>query len=96
MEAILVHRDLVLLESVIKHGPIGLVRLSQKTNIPQHKVRYSLRMLQQDGLVEPSSGGAIATDKLRTILPHIKTELLDCIDMIKKTNKLIDGMLHKK
>ena len=95
MEAILVQRDIILLHAVIADGPIGLVRLSQKTGIPQHKVRYSLRMLQQDGLIEPSSEGAKATEKLQMLLPHVRAELKDCIDMIDKTNKMIDKMFLK-
>ncbi len=92
MEAILVQRDIALLQAVVEQGPIGLVRLSQKTGIPQHKVRYSLRMLQQDGLIEPSSEGAKATVKLLSLLPRIKTELADCVDVIKKTSKMIEKM----
>ena len=60
-EAELLQRDLTLLLAVVQHGPIGLVRLSRKTGLPQHKVRYSLRILQQDGLIEPTPEGAIAT-----------------------------------
>jgi len=90
MEAQLLHRDIALLSTVIQNEPIGLVRLSQKTGLPQHKVRYSLRMLQQDGLIAPSPEGAVSTEKLHSILPRIKREVEDCIQLLDKTNNIID------
>jgi predicted transcriptional regulator len=52
-------RDLQVLAAVIEHQPIGIVRLSKETGIPEHKVRYSLRMLENDELVEATQQGAV-------------------------------------
>ncbi|MEF8790013.1 MAG: hypothetical protein V5A61_07800 [Haloarculaceae archaeon] len=52
-------RDLRVLAAVIEHHPIGIVRLSEETGIPEHKVRYSLRMLENDDLVEATQQGAV-------------------------------------
>ncbi|WP_209309551.1 winged helix-turn-helix transcriptional regulator [Haloarcula amylovorans] len=57
-------RDLTILEAVIDNGPIGIVRLSKETGIPEHKVRYSLRMLEDDELVDPTPQGAIPADDI--------------------------------
>ncbi|WP_135364202.1 winged helix-turn-helix transcriptional regulator [Halosimplex halophilum] len=57
-------RDLRILEAVIESGPIGIVRLAEETDVPEHKVRYSLRMLEDDGLIEPTPNGAIPADGL--------------------------------
>ena len=57
-------RDLTILGAVIDSGPIGIVRLAEETGIPEHKVRYSLRMLEDDGLVEPTPQGAIPADDI--------------------------------
>jgi predicted transcriptional regulator len=57
-------RDLRILEAVIESGPIGIVRLSEETDVPEHKVRYSLRMLEDDELIEPTPNGAIPADGL--------------------------------
>lgn len=57
-------RDLKILEAVIEHGPIGIVRLAEETDVPEHKVRYSLRMLENDELVEPTPQGAIPADDI--------------------------------
>lgn len=52
-------RDLRILRTVIGEAPIGIVRLAEVTDLPEHKVRYSLRMLENDGLVEPTPEGAV-------------------------------------
>jgi len=57
-------RDLTILGAVIDSGPIGIVRIAEETGIPEHKVRYSLRMLEDDGLVEPTPQGAIPADDI--------------------------------
>jgi predicted transcriptional regulator len=57
-------RDLVILEAVIENGPIGIVRLAEETGVPKHKVRYSLRMLEDDELVEPTPQGAVPADDI--------------------------------
>lgn len=57
-------RDLSILEAVIESGPIGIVRLAEETGVPKHKVRYSLRMLEDDELVEPTPQGAVPVDNI--------------------------------
>ena len=57
-------RDMSILDAVIDNGPIGIVRLAEETGIPEHKVRYSLRMLENDGLVEPTPQGAVPADDI--------------------------------
>ncbi|WP_336329400.1 winged helix-turn-helix transcriptional regulator [Haloarcula sp. CGMCC 1.2071] len=57
-------RDLSILEAVMENGPIGIVRLAEETGVPKHKVRYSLRMLEDDELIEPTPQGAIPVDNI--------------------------------
>jgi predicted transcriptional regulator len=57
-------RDMSILEAVIENGPIGIVRLAEETGVPKHKVRYSLRMLEDDELIEPTPQGAIPVDNI--------------------------------
>ena len=40
------------------HGPLGIVKLSKITEIPDQQVRYSLRILQQSGFIQPTTKGA--------------------------------------
>lgn len=57
-------RDVRILRAVVEHGPIGIVRIAEETGVPEHKVRYSLRMLENDELVEPTPQGAVPADDL--------------------------------
>ncbi|HET7323036.1 MAG TPA: hypothetical protein VFJ06_01765, partial [Halococcus sp.] len=54
---------LQVLRMVIESEPIGIVKMSNETGYPHHKIRYSLRVLEEEGLIEPSSQGAITTDQ---------------------------------
>lgn len=49
------------LETIIADEPIGILKVAKETGYPQHKVRYSLRVLEKAGLVEPSDDGAVTT-----------------------------------
>jgi predicted transcriptional regulator len=60
---------------------MGIIKLSEITKYPQHMVRYSLRILEQDGLIEPSPQGAITTEEVSKTLMLLKTTL----DKISKT-----------
>lgn len=53
-------RHLVVLKTVVEKGPIGILKLAEETGMPTHKVRYSLRVLEQEQLIKPSIQGAVA------------------------------------
>ena len=59
----LLERHILMLKITKENQPIGIIRLSELLKMPKHKVRYSLRLLEQSGLIEPSSGGAKVTDR---------------------------------
>jgi predicted transcriptional regulator len=61
-EADMLERHLQVLRMVIENEPIGIVKMSNETGYPHHKVRYSLRVLEEENLIEPSSQGAITTE----------------------------------
>ena len=56
-------RHTAILRFVIAHGPIGIIRLSEVSGFLQHRVRYSLRVLEQSNLIRPSPHGAVATSE---------------------------------
>lgn len=58
----MVERHFTILKQVFESEPIGIVALADKTGFPRHKVRYSLRVLENSDLVEPTDQGAISTD----------------------------------
>lgn len=80
-------RDVEILREVIESGPIGIVRLADETDLPQHKVRYSLRMLEDDGFVEPTPEGAVPADDIDSRLAAVN-EGLD--ELIERLDRLVD------
>ncbi len=71
----LLERHVAMLKAIIENQPIGIIRLSELLNVPQHKVRYSLRILEREGLIRPSPEGAITAEKLQEFLDYLKTIL---------------------
>ncbi len=71
----LLKRHVHMLKLIIEHKPIGIIKLSNLSKHPQHKVRYSLRMLEQEGLINPSPDGAVSTEKVQEYLPILKETL---------------------
>jgi predicted transcriptional regulator len=72
----LLQRHVAMLKAIMDNEPIGIIRLSEMLNYPQHKVRYSLRILEQEGLIDPSPDGAVTTEKIQEFLDHLK-EILE-------------------
>jgi predicted transcriptional regulator len=56
-------RHLHVLQLVIANEPIGIVKISDETGYPRHKVRYSLRVLEADSLIKPTNQGAVTTER---------------------------------
>lgn len=67
-EVDLIERHMQILGLVVENEPIGIVRLSNESGYPHHKVRYSLRTLEESGYLEPTSQGAVPTEKGREFL----------------------------
>lgn len=80
-EVELLQRHVTMLKAIMDNEPIGIIRLSEMLEFPQHKVRYSLRILEQEGLIEPSPDGAMTTDKIQEFLDHLK----DILDSMSRT-----------
>lgn len=68
----LLKRHVEILKHVRDHEPIGIIKLSELAGEPQHKVRYSLRVLEEEGLIEPSTQGARSTDEVEAFIPRLK------------------------
>lgn len=88
LELELLQRHVEILKAVKDHEPIGIIRLSEITGHPQHKVRYSLRILEQEGLIEPSAQGAVVTARISEFIPHLRHILQmmqETVTELKKT-----------
>jgi len=70
-----------------ENQPIGIIRLSELMNLPNHKVRYTLRLLERDGLVIATADGAVVTDRYEEFLDEVGRdlkELTETMDRIRK------------
>lgn len=80
----LLERHIAILKVVIQNGPIGIMKMSEETGIPNHRVRYSLRVLEHENLIIPSTSGAVATDKamefirdFESVIVHLTKKMKD-------------------
>lgn len=76
-------RDLEILEAVLREHPIGIGRLAEETGVPKHKVRYSLRMLENDGFIEPTPQGAIPAEGVGDRLEQVNDGIDDLADRLR-------------
>lgn len=74
----LLGRHILMLKATRENEPIGIMRLSEILGIPSHRVRYSLRILEKEGLIEPTPGGAKTTDLYEEYMGRL-AELLDSL-----------------
>ena len=85
----LLHRRITVLKTVEEHQPVGIIRLAKLLGVPQHKVRYALRVLEQDGLIRPSREGAVATKKAKPFRKKLRVVL----DEMKETVETLRNSL---
>ncbi|MFC7165040.1 hypothetical protein [Halospeciosus flavus] len=76
-------RHLEILQLVIENGPIGIVKLSNETGHPHHKVRYSLRILEEEELIEATSQGAVATDQAEEFVAETNERLEEIVEKLE-------------
>jgi predicted transcriptional regulator len=82
-EVDMLERHLQVLKMVIENEPIGIVKMSNETGYPHHKVRYSLRVLEEENLIEPSSQGAITTDHTSEFVGDLDEKLDGIVDKLR-------------
>ncbi|MDN7024944.1 hypothetical protein FGU65_08605 [Methanoculleus sp. FWC-SCC1] len=84
-----VTRHLQVIRAVAEHQPIGIMKLSDVLDLPYHRVRYSLRILEQEGYIRASPAGAVATaraDELIRALDGQVDELIELLQTLKREN----------
>jgi predicted transcriptional regulator len=83
-------RDLLVLEAVLQHHPIGIERIAEVTGIDEHKTRYSLRMLEDDGLVEPTPNGAVPAADIASHIEEIHQGLDGLIERVEELKRIVE------
>ncbi|MFP4174595.1 MAG: hypothetical protein ACLFSW_02295 [Halobacteriales archaeon] len=82
-EVDMLERHLTVLRMVDENEPIGIVKMSNETGYPHHKIRYSLRVLEEEDLIEPSSQGAISTESTEEFLEDLDGKLAEMASRIE-------------
>lgn len=88
-EVDMLYRHLRVLGLVIENEPIGIVKLSNETGYRHHKVRYSLRVLEDESLIEPTRQGAVTTDQTSGFVDELDAKIdgiTDTLDGMKVEN----------
>ena len=80
----LTKRHIKILKLVRKEQPIGILKISKKSGVANHEARYSLRVLENSDLIEPSKKGAKITEKGNKFLENIESEVDRLIDSVKR------------
>jgi len=83
-------RHIHVLKTLQKSQPMGIIKLSELTNYPQHMVRYSLRILEQDGLIEPSPQGAVTTGEVDETMKLLRKTLNNFSNIAEDLLKKLD------
>ena len=83
----LLERHILMLKITKENEPVGIIRLSEILGIPKHKVRYSLRLLEKEGLISPSTEGARVTEKYDGYMKDVASKLDDIVKMVERLKK---------
>jgi predicted transcriptional regulator len=83
----LMQRHIEVLRTVVSHQPIGIMKLSELLDLPFHRIRYSLRILEQMGYIKASPAGAVATAEAEELLLHLNEEIEDMVSLLETMKK---------
>ena len=77
-------RHITVLKAISENEPIGIIKLSKILNIPAHQVRYSMRILQQCGFLQPSTKGALLNQNAKLFIKELEKEKKELIESLRK------------
>jgi predicted transcriptional regulator len=89
----LLERHIRMLKTLRENEPMGIIRLSEQLKIPQHKIRYSLRMLEKEGLIKPTPEGAICTPEAEKFIFDLDEAIADAIAHLKRIRRTVRDSL---
>ncbi|MDD1660922.1 MAG: hypothetical protein LUQ49_00490 [Methanomicrobiales archaeon] len=78
----LLDRHIGVMKAVMEHEPIGIVKLSLLMDLPYHRIRYSLRVLEQTGYIQASPAGAVTTNQARRLLSNIDRDVDELVPLL--------------
>ncbi len=80
----LAERHIGVLITVREHGPIGIIKLAELLHLPQHRIRYSLRVLEGYGYIRASPTGAVITPEGDALFSHLNDDLDDLVAILSR------------
>ena len=89
LELELLERHILMLRITKENQPIGIIRLSELLGIPKHKVRYSLRILEEAGLIAATGSGATVTDGYGDFMDHVSEYLDELVERIRSLKERV-------
>ncbi len=87
----LVERHLKILNLLEKEGPIGIMKISQILNMPPHRVRYSLRILELEGMIGATPDGAKIIGNIEEFKKTLGEALKDLENELDNLKKELNG-----
>lgn len=82
-------RHIIVLQEVQKNQPIGIFKLSELLNMPKHRIRYSLRVLEQSGIIEATQYGAVIKEGAEKEFEKLKKEIDTIIKNIEELKRRV-------
>lgn len=79
----LVSRHLDVARAVADHQPIGIMKLSELLDLPAHRIRYSLHVLEQEGYIRASPEGAVATPRTLELFENLNQDLGELVNLLE-------------
>lgn len=78
----LLSRHIEVAKAVADHEPIGIMKLAELLDLPSHRIRYSLHVLEQLGYIRASPDGAVATPQTDEFFKHLNGDLDELIRLL--------------
>jgi predicted transcriptional regulator len=79
----LLDRHIGVMKAVMEHEPIGIVKLSLLMDLPYHRIRYSLRVLEHMGYIQASPAGAVTTTQAKRLLSNIDHDVDELVALLR-------------
>ncbi len=85
-------RHIQVLKAVLEKQPIGIFKLSDLLDMPKHRVRYSLRVLEQSGIIVPTPYGAMIKDEGYDKIEELKKDIDELKKLVDKLEKMVNEL----
>jgi len=79
----LLSRHIDVARAVADHQPIGIMKLAELLDLPAHRIRYSLHVLEQLGYIRASVDGAVATALTEELFEHLNDDLDELVHLLE-------------